>query len=220
MLISIRHLRDSKISQEERFYKSTTHFLSFLHFRCFVVCLTSSLGLLWMILIAPNLALAAGNPVTIHITGISHPPGFRPALVTVHVGDPLVFLNDAQPATTYTITASDQSFASPPIPPGQQWRVVFSSPGTHEYYALGNAQSMVGSIIVAPASVRLLSTPVPGAVATEITSIRTMRTHSSGSLLSISWPPSVTIVIVVALLLLLVGLAVSGLFLLRRRRHT
>src|SRR2546421_6569843 len=130
------------------------------------VCLTLLFGLTWGMLISPYHVLAAGKTTTIHIIGASHPPGFRPALVSVHVGDSIVFLNDAQPPEAYTIIATDQSFVSPPIVPGHQWVVTFSDPGTHEYQAKGISQSMVGAIIVTPASVRLLPTPDPGAVAT------------------------------------------------------
>lgn len=173
-------------------------------------CLALLLGLTGEMLISPLGVLAAGNTVTVHIMGELRPPGFRPDLVTVHVDDTIIFINDAQPSATYTIAADDHSFVSPPIMPSEQWSVTFSKPGTHEYSALGVSQQMVGTIIVAPASVTLLSTPVPGAVATAIATARAERAQSSGqSLLG-------TIVILAALV---VALVVGGVIFLRRRRH-
>jgi hypothetical protein len=93
---------------------------------CSILCISSLLFLLScateMLLPVPH-AWAAGNTITVHITGTKHPPGFRPFLVTVHINDTIAFLNDAQPAATYRLAADDQSFASPPIGPGQQWSV-------------------------------------------------------------------------------------------------
>src|SRR6266436_7317506 len=67
-----------------------------LHSLILAACLMLLLGLLGGSLIPTHHVLSAGNTVTIHITGTARPPGFRPLLVTVHVNDTIVFLNDAQ----------------------------------------------------------------------------------------------------------------------------
>jgi plastocyanin len=183
------------------------------------VCLTLLFGLTWGMLISPYHVLAAGKTTTIHITGASHPPGFRPSLVSVHVGDSIVFLNDAQPPETYTIIATDQGFVSASILPGQQWAVTFTDPGTHEYQAQGISQTMAGAIIVTPASVRLLPTPDPGAVGTQIAIIQTNQAQSRGSSPSQSGLSTATVLPVAAVVVVLVGLAAGSLLFLRRKRH-
>jgi plastocyanin len=183
------------------------------------VCLTLILYFFWFTLLAPSHLSAASNSVIIHITGASHPPGFQPILVTVHVDDVIVFLNDAQPARTYTIVADDGSFNSIPIPSGQQWRVTMSKAGTYEYHTQEAPRQMIGSILVAPASVLLLPTPDPGAVATEIAVIQTGHTKPP-----VVQPPgtgyifSPVLLLVVGLLVLL-GLVGGSVFFLRLRRR-
>lgn len=110
------------------------------------------------VLLPQHLARAAGGMVTIHITGISRPPGFLPDIAAVHVNDVIVFTNDARPAQTYTLAADDGSFFSPPIATGTQWHLTLTKPGTYEYHAVGIALQMVGTILVAPASITFLST--------------------------------------------------------------
>ncbi len=116
----------------------------------------------------PAVARADTTSITIEITGLDNPPGFLPALLTVHVNDTVVFLNDASPAATYSVAATDQSFASPPIAPGQQWSTTFTTPGVHDYTDPASSSQMYGELVVVPASVQLLSTPQPGAVATAL----------------------------------------------------
>jgi plastocyanin len=177
------------------------------------------LGFIYGIILNPNHALAEEQTVFIHIRGTSRPPGFDPDVVTVHVGTALVFLNDAQPAQTYTITADDQTFISTPIMSGQQWSVTISSPGTYSYHALEATQSLVGAIIVAPASIQLLPTPKPGVVATQIAILRTKLTGSS----TLSSPGSefspASILLPGALVLIIAGVAIGSVFILRRRRR-
>jgi plastocyanin len=125
-------------------------------------------GIIWIGVSRPSLAQAAGNTLTIHILGATNPPGFSPSLLSVHVNDTVVFLNDATPATTYSVVADDQSFASPPIAPGQQWTITFSQPGAHEYHVPAYASQMVGLLLVVASSVPLAPSPIPGGVETQI----------------------------------------------------
>lgn len=209
------------MKEDQRSTESGSYLIQMrLHSLILAACLMLLLGLIWEALIPSHRVLAAGNTVTIHITGTAQPPGFRPLLVTVHVDDTIVFLNDAQPAATYMIAADDQSFISPPITPGQQWSITFSHPGTYAYHAQSVPQSLVGLIIVVPLSVKLLPTPAPGVVATEIATLRSGRRQSSGPPPPSSGSSSATVIIAAALVLVLVGLAGGSLLFLHRRRHT
>ena len=110
----------------------------------------------------------AETTITIQITGITQPSGFLPALLTVHVNDTVVFSNEALPPATYSVAATDQSFTSPPIAPGQQWSTTFTTPGVHDYTDPAFASQLFGELLVVPASVELLPTPQPGAVQTAV----------------------------------------------------
>lgn len=115
----------------------------------------------------PLVARAEKNTITIQIAGITQPSGFLPALLTVHVHD-VVFLNDANPAATYSVVGNDQSFASPPLAPGQQWSTTFTTPEVHDYTDPAYSSQLFGELIVVAASVQLLPTPQPGAVETAL----------------------------------------------------
>ncbi|HEV2580259.1 MAG TPA: hypothetical protein VGT44_05350 [Ktedonobacteraceae bacterium] len=118
---------------------------------------------------APAHAQAAqGDAYIVTILGNTQPPGYSPALLTVHVYDTVVFVNRSVPAASYAVIANDGSFSSPSIQPGQQWSVTFSSPGAFEYQESASSPRMTGVIVVAPASVPLLPAPLPAAQATAI----------------------------------------------------
>jgi plastocyanin len=127
----------------------------------------------------PRTAQAAGEAVTIDITGSTQPPGFFPATLTVHVYDTVIFVN--QPIqnssnTSYSIVADDGLFSSPMIAPRKQWIVTFNAPGEHEYHTSTHSPHMVGVIIVVPSSVSLLPTPVPGIESTVIALVKAGKT--------------------------------------------
>lgn len=168
---------------------------------------------------------AASNPFTIQIVGPSKPPGFFPMLVTVHEGDPVVFVNDATPPTTYTLVADDGSFSSPPIASGQRWSVTFKEAAVHEYHISTSSQKMVGEIVVVPSSVKLLPTPVPAAEATAFADIRAGKqppvlvAHASSATISSTASNNIEeIAIIVAVCLLVSGASLGG-FLVYRHRH-
>jgi hypothetical protein len=71
-----------------------------------------------------------------------------------------VFVNSAYPASSYTLSADDGSFSSPPIGPGGQWKVTFISKGAHIYRDVTSPQRMVGELLVVDSSVGLLPTPL------------------------------------------------------------
>jgi plastocyanin len=114
---------------------------------------------------------AQGDVAFVDILGSGQPPGFAPALLTVHVYDTIVFLNQSQPAVSYAVVADDGSFSSPVIAPGQQWSLTVNSPGAFEYHEAGTTPRMVGAIVVVDAAIPLLPTPVPAAQATAMSDI-------------------------------------------------
>lgn len=118
----------------------------------------------------PQHVTAIGETTLVQITGPSQPPGFAPALLTVHLYDTVVFVN--QSSAPHAVASTDGSFSSPAIPVGRQWRVTFSSLGAHEYHATDATQRMVGEILVVANSVSLLPTPVPQVEATVIALIK------------------------------------------------
>lgn len=111
---------------------------------------------------------AQGDVAYVDITGSAQPPGFAPSLVTVHIYDTVVFLNQSQPAVPYAVVAGDGSFSSPAIAPGQQWSLTVNSPGAFEYHGADSTPRMVGIIVAVDGATSLLPTPIPAAQATAI----------------------------------------------------
>jgi plastocyanin len=146
---------------------------------CFLLCvaLFFALTMLCVSWLAPLSAhaydalKAQGDVAFVDILGSGQPPGFAPALLTVHVYDTIVFLNQSQPAVPYAVVAEDGSFSSPVIAPGQQWNLTINSPGAFEYHEAVTTPHMVGAIVVVDASIPLLPTPLPAAQATAMSDI-------------------------------------------------
>jgi len=118
----------------------------------------------------PQHAAALGETTTVQINGPARPPGFSPALLTIHMYDTVIFVNQAN--TAYAVTSADGSFSSPAIPAGQQWRVTFSSLGGHEYHTTQAPQRMIGEILVVADAVSLFPTSIPQVEATVVTLIK------------------------------------------------
>ena len=118
----------------------------------------------------PQRVAALGETTVVQINGPTQPPGFSPALLTIHLYDTVIFVNRTN--TPYAITSTDNSFSSPVIPAGQQWRVTFGSLGGHEYHTTEAPQRMVGEILVVSDAVSLLPTPMPQIEATVVTLIK------------------------------------------------
>jgi plastocyanin len=162
---------------------------------------------------------AASNSFTIRIVGPTKPPGFFPTLVTVHEGEPIVFMNDATPPTTYKLVANDGSFSSPPIAPRQSWSISFQKAAVHEYHISTLSHKMVGEIVVVPPTVELLPTPDPAAEATAFADIRANKQpptlDATGSQGGIQLEE---IAIIVVVCLLVIGASIGGFFVYRHRR--
>lgn len=133
----------------------------------FLVLFISFIGIFFLF---PQRAAAIGETTFVQINGPTQPPGFSPALLTIHMYDTVIFVNRTN--TAYAITSTDGSISSPEIPAGQQWRDTFSVLGGHEYHSSEAPQRMVGEILVVADSVSLLPTPVPQIEATVVTLIK------------------------------------------------
>ncbi len=130
-----------------------------------MLCLPFSIALTQCSLPYAYAQQALGESITVQITGAAQPPGFLPALLTVHLYDTIVFVNQSAPAATYAIAAQDGSFASPAIAHGEQWAVTVNATGPHPY-SVSSVSTMVGEIFVVANTVSLLPTPLPQAQAT------------------------------------------------------
>ncbi|MGI9058959.1 MAG: cupredoxin domain-containing protein [Ktedonobacteraceae bacterium] len=135
-------------------------------------------------------AHAQGEIATIQIVGPT--PGFSPALLTVHVLDYVIFINQTAPATNVTIAADDGTFSSPAIASGKQWATTFNSPGAYEYHDTTNPPHMVGEIVVVASSVTLLTTPAPQVEATTIALIQSGKTPPDNLALITPTPTTTT----------------------------
>lgn len=136
-------------------------------FSIFLVLLLFFIGIFFLF---PQPAAAIGETAIVQINGLAQPPGFSPALLTIHMYDTVIFINRTN--APYAVTADDGSFSSPAIPAGQQWRVTFSSTGGHSYHTTEAPQRMIGEIVVVANTVSLLPTPVPQVEATVVAMIK------------------------------------------------
>ena len=130
------------------------------------------------------------EPPTVHILGPSQPLGFDPSIVTIQVGDRVVFENDATPKAVHSVIAEDGTFTSPPLQPGKRWAIKFTSKGSHAYHDPTAYAQMVGVIVVVSASTVLQSPAPPGSVATVVAKakgIHGANQQSSGTLADILW---------------------------------
>lgn len=189
-------------------------------FCCLLAFLLLLSGICWGLLLPQQYALAAGGEtVPVEITGTGTPPGFLPDLVSIHVHDSITFINQSRPAQMYTIAANDGSFFSGSIAPGAQWKVTLTKAGMYEYHAVGANLHMVGSILVAPPSVMLLPTPVPGAIASEVANIRKAPKSGVEPSTAASLFHQQSVIALSIVLLILAALVIGG-SLLWRARHS
>lgn len=119
---------------------------------------------------------AQGSNATVQILGPLQPPGFFPALLTVHVNDYITFVNQSSPPATFTIVSDNGQFTSSALAPGKVWTIALSNPGTYEFHDAGASPRMVGEITVVPGSISLLPTPAPGVAATALALIEAGKT--------------------------------------------
>ena len=146
--------------------------------------------LAYITLLPTHNAHAQGETAIIQI--VSPTPEFSPALLTVHVFDYVIFINQTSPAANVTIAAEDGTFSSPAIASGKQWATTFNSPGSYEYHDTTNPPHMVGEIVVVASSVMLLTTPVPAVEATAIALIQAGKTPPDNLALITPTPTTTT----------------------------
>ncbi len=80
-----------------------------------------------------------------------HDMAFEPAVVGARPGDTLVWVNrDIFP---HTVTAADSSWSSPPLGPGERWRLVAEA-GSAGAYGCRFHPTMEGQITLTTGSVR------------------------------------------------------------------
>ena len=168
----------------------TTHY-STKRICCLFIVQIALLSLLaYTTLLPTHNAHAQGETATIQI--VSQTPGFSPPLLTVHVFDYVIFINQTSPAANVTIAAEDGTFSSPAIGSGKQWATTFNNPGTYEYHDTTNPPHMVGEIVVVASSVMLLTTPVPEVEATALALIQTGKTPPDNLALITPTPTTTT----------------------------
>lgn len=146
--------------------------------------------LVYTTLLPTHNAHAQGEIATIQI--VSSTPGFSPALLTVHVFDYVIFINQTSPSANVTIAADDGAFSSPAIASGKQWATTFNSPGAYEYHDSTNPPHMIGEIVVVASSVTLLTTPAPQVEATAIALIQSGKTPPDNLALITPTPTTTT----------------------------
>lgn len=93
---------------------------------------------------------------------------FEPKTITINAGDTIVWTNNG--ARNHTVTASDGSWDSGRLAPGQTFSRKFDNPGTIAYYCIPHGtptgQGMAGTIVVqAAATAPAPSAPAPAAQA-------------------------------------------------------
>ena len=101
------------------------------------------------VLAAALIALPAASPsapaATVHIRDFA----YVPAVVRVHAGDRVVFVNDDD--EPHTVTAADGSFDSGGLDRAQRWEHVFTVAGRYAYRCEMHPM-MAGTVVVAPAA--------------------------------------------------------------------
>lgn len=176
---------------------------------------------------------AQGSNITVQMLGPLQPPGFFPALLTVHVNDYITFINQSSPPATFAIASDNGQFTSPALAPGKIWTIALSNPGTYEFHNAGASPRMVSEVIVVPDTISLLPTPAPGVAATALALIGSGKTPPDNLALITPTPISGTaqtvsssggsipikLLAVVGLALLILALLIATILLVRRVRR-
>jgi plastocyanin len=104
-----------------------------------------------MAAVAPSITSAAGDSVAvaIHDKGDMSAWGYGPATTTINVGQTVTFTNTG--SSPHDATASDNSWGTPLLQPGQSAPITFSTAGTFAYTCVLHPW-MKGTIVVTPAA--------------------------------------------------------------------
>lgn len=175
---------------------------------------------------------AQGSNTTIQILGPLQPPGFFPALLTIHSNDYITFINQSSPPATFTIASDNGQFSSPALAPGKVWTIALSNPGTYEFHDAGSSPRMVGEVIVVPNAISLLPSPEPGVAATALALVEAGKTPPDNLALVTPTPTPSTapalssssgstpsrLPMIVGIVLLILALLIGVILLIRRLR--
>lgn len=88
-------------------------------------------------------SLAAAETVSV---SSDHSAGYSPATITINAGDVVRFTNDDD--TDHTATASDGSWGSGTLEPGESFLRRFDEPGVYQYFCSYHPDDMQGALIV------------------------------------------------------------------------
>ena len=110
-----------------------------------VGCVLGMVGLLGIVFEYAGAEKPGGNPVIVRVKSLS----FDPKKLEVHVGDTVVWSNQAH--TTHTAVSDDdgKTFDTDKIAPGQSSKPVkFEKQGEFKYHCKVHGKSMSGTIVV------------------------------------------------------------------------
>lgn len=91
---------------------------------------------------------AAGSVIMPDGVGSNTALNFSPARVVVIIGQNGTVTFSNKDAAVHTVTATDGSFNSGDIKPGDSWTYTFSTAGTFSYYCIYHSSWMKGTIVV------------------------------------------------------------------------
>jgi plastocyanin len=110
-----------------------------------VGCVLSMVGLLGIVLDDAGAEKPDGNPVVVRVKSLS----FDPKKLEVHVGDTVVWTNQARTKHTATSDEEGKTFDTDEIAPGQSSKSVkFEREGEFRYYCKVHGKTMSGTIVV------------------------------------------------------------------------
>lgn len=92
---------------------------------------------------------APGSAATVHIKDFA----YHPAVLKIHAGERVTFVNDDDEA--HTVTATDKRFDSGGLDTNDTWIHTFSEPGTYTYFCALHPYMKASIVVLAAAS------PVP-----------------------------------------------------------
>jgi plastocyanin len=203
---------------------------------CYLFLAACLIGLCFCLIpLAP--AKAQGSNATVQILGPLQPPGFFPALLTIHTNDYVTFVNQSLPPATFTIASDNGQFSSPALAPGKMWTITLSNPGAYEFHDAATSPRMVDEVIVVPNTISLLPSPEPGVAATALALVEAGKTlpdnlalitptPTAGTVPAVSasvGSPLIRLLLIVGMVLLILVLLMVVILLIRhlrrRRRH-
>jgi len=93
--------------------------------------------------IAPSLAGATDNTITVEISNFV----YSPEVITVTAGTTVIWVNNDD--TPHTVTATEEAFRSPPLDTEDTFKFTFTTPGEYAYFCALHPH-MTGEVIVRP----------------------------------------------------------------------